>query len=765
MRVLVVEFPSSHLGLSGACSPSQGTACLQFAFESLPPGGGSAGRDTLPNAGVRPPLWPSRCGGDVDPASVGHVRLTTSSSAAAGDVEHALQQAGYRADAHPDAPYVEVPVGASAEVVDVLERWDDVVEVTPVTTRRMAEVPDDDEQYSRQWYLPHIGMESAWDVTQGSSNVGIAIVDNGVAADRPDLAGRVAGGWDAMVGTSLPSGAHSDLGGHGTAVAGLAAGSEGDGGIVGVDWRADIHPVRVFDHEGCFVSEANYLRALDWIADAADDGAIHVANFSLGGGAIPGEAELIEQIVANGAAVVAAMGNQGDVTGSLASYPAALPEVLAVGATGPDDRLASYSNQGRHIDVVAPGGDLSRTANGDLWVLADPTVVGEDEPFEALAGTSFSSPLVAGIAALYRATYPASTPADFTRALLTTARDLGDELAGFDISFGFGMVDATNVLAHEPGQTLQRLAGGDRYETAAEISRRAFPDRDLVDTVLLATGQDYPDALAGGPLAAREHAPLLLTPRDGLHDATRNEIARLDPERVLLLGGTSVLTSQVEAELQAMGVLVERAAGGDRFATAKAIALGSAGSSWRAWNTSDVVFLATGENFPDALPGGAAAAAADAPLLLTNRTHLPGPTREALVLLAPSRVIALGGPSAIDDTVLAQVQSLGIRVGRAQGGDRYETAIAALCPAPDLCQIDTRFAMVATGESFADALGGSAGAAALRAPLLLVPSSGQIPEGLRQAMDVVAPEQMIVLGGQIPIPDAVADQVRELAVE
>ena len=178
----------------------------------------------------------------------------------------------------------------------------------------------------------------------------------------------------------LVEGTHSDLGGHGTAVAGLAAASHDDGGIAGVDSSARIHPVRVFDHEGCFVEGQPYLDALDWVADHADDLGIRVANFSLGGGEIPGEAEAITRLLDAGVVVVAAMGNDGDTSGSTPSFPAALPEVIAVGATGPDDGLAGYSNQGRHVDVVAPGGDQSGTAAGDLLTLADPVVAGRRFP-------------------------------------------------------------------------------------------------------------------------------------------------------------------------------------------------------------------------------------------------------------------------------------------------------------------------------------------------------------------------------------------------
>ncbi len=781
---LVLQFPVADLGL-GACDPEAQSACLRFTVDSFGSTGSASG-DGIPNTGAPTPSWPANCplalsqaqAGAQAPRQTSRLHVVTAPAAAAR-VADALLAAGHAAEVVTGTDVVEVATGGHADTIAALQARADVVEVTPAPGRRPSIIAPDDPRWADQWYLRRTGLPTAWETTTGSADTTIAIIDDGVDATRGEFlrggVSRVRTGFDAIIESDaadslhvLPAATSSDLGGHGTAVASVAAATGNDGaGMAGVAWDVDLVPVRVFDHEGCFASTNGYLEALDWLVERAQAGEVDVVNLSLGGEELPGEADAIGRLTDAGALVVAATGNQADTSGAAPSYPAAFPEVIAVSATTPTDEVARYANRGRHVDLTAPGGDQSSTTTGDILVAADPTLVGTE--YDVLAGTSFSTPMVSGIAALYRSVQPAATPADITRALIGTATDLATGPGGHDTGIGFGIVDAPAVLTAPTGVLARRVAGTNRYETAAAASRTAFRTPAAVDVVLLATGLDFPDALAGGPLAAREHAPLLLTLPDRIPDATLAEIDRLGPSRVLLLGGTSAIGAGVADTLAARGLEVDRVAGADRYETAAQAAIGRftvPTGSWNRWTTSDVVYVATGAGFADALAGGAAAAAFGAPLLLTPPDRLPDSTATALDLLQPSIVVVLGGEAAVSAEVASAIADRASRpaVVRAAGDTRYETAAVASCPIASLCVGDTRYALAATGADFADALGGAAAAAALRAPLLLAPPSSPAPTSVTAGLLRLEPEQLLVLGGTGAITEAVVSTLAQTVV-
>jgi hypothetical protein len=305
----------------------------------------------------------------------------------------------------------------------------------PVVYERL--VTPDDTKYPRQWSLDDevggIGAPAGWAVRTGSGGAVLAVIDDGVDGVRIELAGRVLEGKDTVYGVRLPP--DSDLGGHGTAVAGLAAANTDNGtGVAGVDWDASVLPYRVFDAAGC-ATDAAVVAAL---YDAADRGA-SVANLSLGG---PADSAALRQAVADvtarGVLVVAASGNSRETAPDEVSYPAAYDEVLAVGASTRDRSVARYSSDGPHVDVAAPGGTATGSPDDDLLAL------GERESIEAVAGTSFAAPLVAASVTLFRAEHPEQTPAQAVAAVRRSASDAGDP--GVDPDFGAGILDLDALL-------------------------------------------------------------------------------------------------------------------------------------------------------------------------------------------------------------------------------------------------------------------------------------------------------------------------------
>jgi hypothetical protein len=194
------------------------------------------------------------------------------------------------------------------------------------------------------------------------------------------------------------------------------------------------------------------------------------------------------------------------------------------------------------------------------------------------------------------------------------------------------------------GSTVERLAGADRFSTGVAISHKFWTTSD---TVYLATSVGFADALSGGALAAKTNSPVLLSAATQLPATTAAELARLAPKNVVLLGGTSSLSTDVSAQVIATvpGVAVSRLAGNDRYATSAAIAN-------EGWSAATRAFYAAGTNFPDSLAGVAGAAANDAPLLLTRGICMPSPIAAASTRLAPSTKVILGGGAVINTSAV-----------------------------------------------------------------------------------------------------------------
>jgi putative cell wall-binding protein len=192
---------------------------------------------------------------------------------------------------------------------------------------------------------------------------------------------------------------------------------------------------------------------------------------------------------------------------------------------------------------------------------------------------------------------------------------------------------------------LDRIGGADRYATAAAISQSHFAAGPAVAYV--ATGANFPDALAGAAVAGMQNAPLLLVTSDTVPWPTQVELTRLKPAKVVVLGGPGVISDAVAAALDdyATSGVLERHAGVDRYATAAAISQShfAAGPA--------VAYVATGANFPDALAGAAVAGMQSAPILLVTRDTLPAATAAELSRLKPARIVVLGGLGVVSDAV------------------------------------------------------------------------------------------------------------------
>ncbi len=246
-----------------------------------------------------------------------------------------------------------------------------------------------------------------------------------------------------------------------------------------------------------------------------------------------------------------------------------------------------------------------------------------------------------------------------------------------------------------------RLAGSDRYQTAVKVSSETW---DSSDVVILATGMQFPDALAASGLAGSYDAPLLLTRPDVVPTSVRDEITRLGATKVIIVGGTAAVSSAVASAVDAMpGVTTFRIAGRDRYETA---ALVARRISEREGGVT-TAYLARGDSFPDALACSPYAFAHTVPVLLTKPGSLPGYTSSMLTELGVSDVLIAGGTAAVSGSVAGAVDALpGVAVTRLAGLNRYETAAVIAEDAVSRGWAGWSYVGVATGLNYPDSLAG-----------------------------------------------------------
>jgi putative cell wall-binding protein len=202
--------------------------------------------------------------------------------------------------------------------------------------------------------------------------------------------------------------------------------------------------------------------------------------------------------------------------------------------------------------------------------------------------------------------------------------------------------------------SVTRQSGPDRYATAAAISAATFGTN--VPVAYVATGRNFPDALAGGAAAGMLRGPVLLVGPNAIPAATASELRRLAPARIVVAGGSGVISDAVLDGLKSFAGSVVRQSGMDRYATAVAISVANHGAG-----AADVVYIATGTNFPDALAAAPIAGSQRGPVLLVAPTSVPNSVINELRRLSPNRVVIVGGPASVSDMV---VQAVMAAIGR-----------------------------------------------------------------------------------------------------
>ncbi|MBK9180676.1 MAG: cell wall-binding repeat-containing protein [Acidimicrobiales bacterium] len=313
------------------------------------------------------------------------------------------------------------------------------------------------------------------------------------------------------------------------------------------------------------------------------------------------------------------------------------------------------------------------------------------------------------------------------------------------------------VAIPEPAaaQPVFRIAGPDRYTTAALISGQFAPSGW---PVFIASGENYPDAIAAGWFSGVARFPVLLVRRDSIPTVTQNELARLAPPAIFVLGGTAAVSDAVFAQLGQPGVTVIRIAGADRYATAAQIV----NSTPPPPGPFATVLVASGTDFADAMIAGAAGAVYGMPLLLVPPNGpLPLPVVTTLTNLAGLgfvNIAIMGGPAEVSPAVEAALAGLGFAVARVPGANAYERSVAIWLPlGPGAYDI-----VVTTGENWPDGLAGALFTGQAQAAgitpnqnVMVLTRTACVPGVVAAGIAAAAPSRITILGGNAAVSPAV----------
>jgi subtilisin family serine protease len=306
-----------------------------------------------------------------------------------------------------------------------------VAEQEPVRARNVTYRPTQgnskaDPLRKDQWHLDNMGVPQVWESGKALKTVTVAVVDTGVDLTHPDLQGVLVEGWNAAAPGTPPT----DGQGHGTMTAGCVGAVANNGiGVAGVAPNAKIMPVKVGN------SASSIVEAMMWAADHAD---MITMSLSIKPGmadypaAIETTKRAAQYVMSKGVPMVCSMGNTGSSSKNVPSAFAGneVPNLIAVGATDKNDKVTSFSTYGPWTTVSAPGAGIVTTAMGGKY--------------QAVDGTSFSTPLTAGVVALMLGAGQAKDPGAIRKRLTETAKDI--MTPGFDDKAGYGRVDAAKAV-------------------------------------------------------------------------------------------------------------------------------------------------------------------------------------------------------------------------------------------------------------------------------------------------------------------------------
>lgn len=455
---------------------------------------------------------------------------------------------------------------------------------------------------------------------------------------------------------------------------------------------------------------------------------------------------------------------QGDSGGPALIGSTAIGITSATGSTSDALCGTSPSYVGFFVPLVSPypGAESARTLYGGSWeplVAVNAPVLSTPAPnVGRFTGTTISGKVDQG-GVRHRVEVsidggPARTvPVSSTGAWSLAIGDLAPGTHTYRLIGKWGQSSAS-ASAPRSGYwidaAVERLAGPDRYVAAVSISKKAFPG--TVDTVFVATGVTYPDALAAGPVAAEVGGPLLLTTPTVIPDSVKAELRRLKPRQIVVVGGLQVLSPSVQAQLAAFASdprqPVVRVNGANRYETSRLI-------SARAFPSAAHAYVATGDNYADALTASSAAAAEGVPVILVpgRASSADAATLDYLRRLGVTRIFIAGGTPTVSTGMEASLNTVA-PVTRLGGPDRFAASLSINDRAYD----SATQAFLAYGYNFPDALAGSVLAGRAGGPMYIT-QRDCVPSAILNHLAQLGIAKVTIFGG----PPSVGVAVENLA--
>lgn len=286
----------------------------------------------------------------------------------------------------------------------------------------------------------------------------------------------------------------------------------------------------------------------------------------------------------------------------------------------------------------------------------------------------------------------------------------------------------------------KRISGTDRYATSIAISKEGWTQCDYA---ILTSGENYPDALSAAPLAKKYNCPIILTSKYSLSDDIISELKRLNVKEVFILGGTGVIDNNIDTQLKSSNIKASRISGDDRYETSAKIA--------ESLGTHDEVFIASGEDFADALSAAPIAAIKSVPILLNPKERLNSTVSNFVKNKNIYKAYVVGDTTSLSENVLNSVSNFNAE--RIDGTDKYDRNINVISKFKDTINFDTIF--IASGNDFPDSLSGAALAAKTNSPVILINNNNiDKVKNFIKDKDI---SNIVVLGGE----GAVLNSVKE----